>query len=144
MLRPSGSFGSCGRPVRTNGLCRAAARAECRLAIVSSRINRALRAQPSPVVASRAGLTVNVSGPHGVVDAAPPWGLFEAPVLSRAFRFGEGSFAGPYNIALEPSRPTVGCHSVAAARGSARPLAGLELWESPKPSMFRTEGLKCG
>jgi hypothetical protein len=33
---------------------------------------------------------------------------------------GEGSFAGPYNIALEPSRPAVGCYSVAAARGSAR------------------------
>ena len=29
---------------------------------------------------------------------------------------------GRHNIALEPSRPTVGCYSVAAARGSARAL----------------------
>jgi hypothetical protein len=33
---------------------------------------------------------------------------------------------GPYNIALEPSRQTVGCYSVHAARGSARALAGQE------------------
>jgi hypothetical protein len=62
---------------------------------------------------------VNILGPHGFVDAAPPWGLFEAPAPSRAFRLGEGSFVGPYNTALEPSRQTVGCYSVAAARGSS-------------------------
>ena len=44
-------------------------------------------------------------------------------VVLSGVSFGEGSFAGPYNIALEPSRPTVGCYSVAAARGSARALA---------------------
>ena len=61
---------------------------------------------------------VNILGPHGFVDGAPLWGLFESPGPSRALRFRDGSFAGPYNIALEPSRPTVGCDSVAAARGS--------------------------
>jgi hypothetical protein len=64
--------------------------------------------------------TVHILGSCGFDDVAPPWGLFEAPVPSRAFRLGEGSFAGPYNTALEPARPTVGCYSVAVARGSAR------------------------
>ena len=47
-------------------------------------------------------------------------GVVRPSVPSRTFRFREGSLARPYNIALEPSRPTVGCYSVAAARGSAR------------------------
>jgi hypothetical protein len=50
---------------------------------------------------------------------APPWG--SKPWCHRArFDFGEGSFAGPYNAALAPSRPTVGCYSVTVVRGPAR------------------------
>ena len=79
-----------------------------------------VRARPSPVVASRAMPTVNILGLRGFVCVAPFWGLLDAPVPSRAFRFGEGSFVGPYNTALEPSRPTVGCYPVAVACGSAR------------------------
>ena len=41
---------------------------------------------------------------------------------SRDVLSSEGPFARPYNTALEPSRPTVGCYSVAVARGSARTL----------------------
>jgi hypothetical protein len=51
------------------------------------------------VASDRAGhrVAVNVLGGHGAVDVAPLWGLFEAPVPSRALLLGEGSFAGPYN-----------------------------------------------
>jgi hypothetical protein len=75
------------------------------------------------VATSKAVPTVHILGSCGFDDVAPPWGLFEAPVPSRAFRLGEGSFAGPYNTALEPARPTVGCYSVAVARGSARAVS---------------------
>jgi hypothetical protein len=45
-------------------------------------------------------------------------------VPSRAFRFGEGSFAVPYNTRMEPSRSTVLCDHVAEARGSFAALGG--------------------
>ena len=47
-------------------------------------------------------------------------GVIRNAVVLASVSSGTGSFEGPSNTALEPSRPTVGCYSVAAARGSAR------------------------
>src|SRR2546427_6500644 len=53
---------------------------------------------------------------------------------SRAFRFGEGSFAVPYNTRMEPSRSTVLCDHVAEARGSFAALYGR------MPGLTTTQG----
>lgn len=62
LLRSSGSSGSYRRPVRSNQASRAAARARALLNTVGSCLDPTFAAGPSPVVASRAVLTVNVLG----------------------------------------------------------------------------------
>jgi hypothetical protein len=53
-------------------------------------------------------------------------GVIRNAVVLASVSSGTGSFEGPSNTALEPSRPTVGCYSVAAARGSARAVIRTE------------------
>ena len=53
---------------------------------------------------------------------APLGGSFDVVARSGVLGF-EGSFAGPSNTQMEPSRPTVLCDPVTAARGSFAPLA---------------------
>ena len=118
VLRPSGSSGSCRRPVRTNGLSRAAARAECSVGIVSSCITSPVRARPSAVVASKVVPTVSVAGVDRFRRCGTAWRAVRRAGAIARVSVGEGSFARPYNNRMEPSRPTVRCYPVAAARGS--------------------------
>ncbi len=117
VLRPSGAFGSRRRPVRTNGLSRAAARAAYGVGIIRSHTSPRLRGRPSAAVRVEGRAHGQRSGVHGFVDVAPVWGLCESLVPRRAFRCHKGSFSGPYNQ-MEPARPTVVCDHGAVARGS--------------------------